>query len=226
MRSSEDDGTQTSRAGNLLLVVVGVVVILMEFLLSVNGKNVTSLNNNVTTNYHLRVVYVCDRTSKEVCTANKTIAGMSQFSAVSAENVEEQPSGCLGQNASCSLSSNSTNETDSSSFEYHLDPNHMILTQTVSEFSLCRFNLSYHIIRGNVRNKISLVDRLVTVNSADVIVAIGDSKTVQTAAIVAEGHQIPILGYNTEHGDGPKVRIVLLIACSLACGNWAFNKDL
>lgn len=204
MRAAADDALRTFGARHLPAVVI-LIVIAADVMLSVSGNSSATvhMDNNAIV-YKLRVVFLCDETSDEfLCRANLTFDELSQLfsESMDAESFQD----CGGENSSGHSSTNVTCHSRHSSFDYYLNDNHIIVTKNVSETGFLSLDVTCHVISGNVRSKISDADALVTSEFADVIIAVGNFLTVQTAAIVAEGHLIPILGYITEYGTGPKV---------------------
>ncbi|GFN73662.1 hypothetical protein PoB_000016800 [Plakobranchus ocellatus] len=67
-----------------------------------------------------------------------------------------------------------------------------------------RAHVTSYVVSGTFADRLRSLDVHLEINNADIIVAVGDTLTVQTAAIVGEGREFPVLGYITEYPEGRK----------------------
>lgn len=203
MRAAADDVSRTFSTRQLTFTVFLLVMIFHTT--SSVPQNTTNLDaDNSFIVYHLRVIFLCDKTSSEsFCAVNQTNEEVSNIFSDIGDNTAFLRD--CQSNISCSNLYNISSDYNHSKLLIQMDNNYMILRKLLSNTAVLRINVTYHVLGGNMRSKLDDAHALVISESADMLVAIGDYGTVQTVAIVADGNNIPSLGYITEHGKGLKV---------------------
>ncbi|KAH9523380.1 hypothetical protein Btru_039884 [Bulinus truncatus] len=159
--------------------------------------------------YVLKILYVCDATSAHFCDVNAT------GNAVFAHFKDELDYG--GQQRFLDECGNGTacgggdQRGDGRPFletlDYDADDGQrIILTKRLFPNTTIRLNVTFCVAGSQgIRDRISVIDGLAASEAADVVVAVGDASTVQTVALVADGRDIPSVGYITEYEHGQKV---------------------
>ncbi|KAK3759381.1 hypothetical protein RRG08_023499 [Elysia crispata] len=176
----------------------------------------------------VRILYICDNTSTEFCLQpNSSRDRMAETSSCSTglPPAAALPLGCTDMTSATGdghLTNNSDTSTDRgrekqstgsqekfsgpSYLCWRLENGGLALERNLSKNTsgMLRAHVTYRTISGTLIDKMRSLDLLDVLNTTDVIVAVGDTVTVQVSALAGEWREVPVLGYITSYPDERK----------------------